>query len=194
MELVELNGRVFQGKEITIETIKENDYTVERGYFFERGGIAVCWKYCKKNILLVKKKEGGCLNCVSHNVNVDGYPKVSFNNITYRLSHFIFSLYHNIAIEEIKGKLLLHSCDNRTCVNPEHLHLGTHDENMQEMKDRNRQAKGEKVSTAKLTVENVRMMREDGFVKPDECYADLFGVKKSTIKLVRECKLWKHVQ
>lgn len=40
---------------------------------------------------------------------------------------------------EIDGGLhVLHSCDNRGCVNPGHLHLGTHAENMHEMVQRGR--------------------------------------------------------
>lgn len=36
--------------------------------------------------------------------------------------------------------MVLHSCDNRRCVNPEHLRLGTNTDNVRDMWDRNRQA------------------------------------------------------
>lgn len=34
------------------------------------------------------------------------------------------------------GLLVLHSCDNKRCVNPSHLHLGTHGQNMAEWNER----------------------------------------------------------
>jgi hypothetical protein len=41
-----------------------------------------------------------------------------------------------------EGKWVLHSCDNRKCVR--HLYLGDHAQNMKDMKDRGRSAKGER--------------------------------------------------
>jgi hypothetical protein len=42
-----------------------------------------------------------------------------------------------------EGMMVLHTCDNRTCVRPDHLYLGTHEQNMRDMKERNRAATGE---------------------------------------------------
>lgn len=48
---------------------------------------------------------------------------------------------HNGYIPE--GMEVIHSCDNRICINPDHLSVGTHSQNMKEAKDRNRIRKGQ---------------------------------------------------
>lgn len=57
---------------------------------------------------------------------------------------------HKIAYEFFKGlvpqgKLVLHKCDNKICVNPEHLYVGTHKDNARDAVER-----GQYVSRAKL--------------------------------------------
>jgi hypothetical protein len=49
------------------------------------------------------------------------------------------------------GVYVLHRCDVRACVNPGHLFLGTHDDNMRDMDAKGRRALGERASGAKLT-------------------------------------------
>jgi hypothetical protein len=49
---------------------------------------------------------------------------------------------HRVSYTEFKGpigdKLVLHECDNRLCINPEHLWLGTQMENVKDMIDKGR--------------------------------------------------------
>ena len=42
------------------------------------------------------------------------------------------------------GMMVLHRCDNRACVRPDHLYLGTHRQNMRDMVTRERAATGER--------------------------------------------------
>jgi len=53
---------------------------------------------------------------------------------------------HRVALKltgvDVEGHLVLHSCDNRKCCNPNHLRTGTHQENMKDMRDRGRSLKG----------------------------------------------------
>jgi len=62
------------------------------------------------------------------------YPKVpDYALKVSRVSYLVFN-------GEIKnGLMVLHHCDNRRCVNPDHLHMGTHQDNMDEMSARGRQ-------------------------------------------------------
>lgn len=46
------------------------------------------------------------------------------------------------------GLQVLHTCDVRHCVNPQHLYLGTHADNMRDKIQRSRQARGESLSRA----------------------------------------------
>lgn len=69
---------------------------------------------------------------------------------------------------DLGNKKVLHHCDNPPCVNPEHLYLGTAQDNIDDMhrRGRARKALGEEASGAKLTkadvIEMRRLYREDG--------------------------------
>ena len=64
----------------------------------------------------------------------NGYGKFYFNNKSIPAHRYSISL----TGKDPAGWEVLHSCDNPPCVNPAHLRLGTHAENMKEAKDRKR--------------------------------------------------------
>ena len=79
-------------------------------------------------------------------VDRDGYGRLRVR--TPDGGHKTF-LVHRIAWELSFGTIkdglwVLHHCDNRKCCRPEHLHLGTHQDNMDEMRCRKRAATGDR--------------------------------------------------
>lgn len=94
--------------------------------------------------------------------------------------------------------LVLHSCDNPPCVRPDHLSLGTHARNMQEMVARGRDPKnaphGERNPFAKLTDEKVRALRAD--FAAGTSFAELgrrYSVSSTVAADVARWRRWKHV-
>lgn len=71
---------------------------------------------------------------------------------------------HRLIYEFTKGKIgnkhVLHKCDNPCCVNPDHLFLGTHQDNMQDMTKKGRTCHGSKHKNAKLTPDQVLEIRK----------------------------------
>lgn len=95
------------------------------------------------------------------------------------------------------GLLVLHMCDNRACVNPDHLLLGTHEDNSRDMVEKGRQrgprtTAGEAHGEAKLTEDAVREIRSSTLT--GRALAARFGVDESTVSLVRRGKSWTHVR
>lgn len=100
-----------------------------------------------------------CINWtkgLSHN----GYGLTTRGNKTYRAHRLAYCDHYGIEHSRIKGLIVRHTCDNRKCVNPEHLELGTHQDNMDDMKQRNRAAKGVSNGNGKLTKANVEYIRK----------------------------------
>jgi len=94
------------------------------------------------------------------------------------------------------GLQCLHRCDVRNCVNPYHLFLGTHQDNMDDMvsKGRDRQLIGESHHSAKLTASQVieiRALAAQGAPQPE--IAKRFGITQSNVSQIVLYKSWKHI-
>jgi hypothetical protein len=135
----------------------------------------------------VVKAESGChewIGCLMPN----GYGQVHLNGKTAYAHRVAYEL-TNGPIQD--GLFVMHSCDNRKCVNPDHLSLGTCDNNMSDMVNTTRQAAGMKNSHAKLTDEQVRQIRiESG---NHSATARRYGVSQTTISEIRARKIWRHI-
>lgn len=94
-----------------------------------------------------------------------------------------------------RGKNVLHRCDRSLCFNPDHLFIGTQLENMRDCVAKDRHARGEEKSTAKLTDSNVRLIRKlaSGGIS-QRALAKRFGIGKSLAGDVVRLKRWKHVK
>lgn len=87
-----------------------------------------------------------------------------------------------------------HRCDVPSCVNPSHLFLGTHADNMLDLKQKGRQARGTRISVAKLTEKDVLAIRaahESGESQKD--IGARFGIDRSNVSFICARKTWSHV-
>lgn len=93
------------------------------------------------------------------------------------------------------GAIVCHHCDNRRCVRPAHLFLGTHKDNSVDAVTKGRTARGEKATRAILTEAQVLLIRESYIkgVVTMPMLADRFGVSKWTINSVLRRDSWRHV-
>ena len=104
-------------------------------------------------------------------------------------------------------KYICHTCDNKSCVNPDHLYVGTHSDNIRDAVIRNRIASGkrqgaythpEKVrrgethSLVKLTESQVIEIRNSRNIKQRKLAIE-YGVHFSTICDILRRKTWKHI-
>lgn len=118
-------------------------------------------------------------------INSGGYPVTWHNNkIAY---------VHRVIMNAQPGQIVMHTCDNPKCINPNHLKIGTHKENSQDMVNKNRQVKGSKSHLAKLNEDIVRLIKIcKGSMSSRQC-AGRFGISKTNVLDIWRGKIWKHV-
>ncbi len=116
------------------------------------GGPDACWEWKLK-------------------LNNKGLPYFSHKGrkqLAYRVT---FQLYHGTTLD--KSQLLLHQCDNPTCCNPKHLRIGTHQENMDDMKQRDRHG------VPVIVVKAIRRLADAGVIHSE--IADRYGLARRTV-------------
>ena len=114
-------------------------------------------------------------------VNVGNKQQVSTHRAAYE-----------VAFGKIpRGLLVLHKCDIPSCINPDHLFVGTYKDNMQDRSSKNRAPLGMNNGNHKLTTEQVLSIRQ----RPMSIrkLAVHYRVSKSTIEMIQSGTTWRHV-
>jgi len=134
--------------------------------------------------------ENDCHVCTSHWKDHDGYPQY-FLKKRMPIGRYIYM--KNFG-EIPEGKVIRHTCDNRACINPEHLLLGTQKDNVRDCVIRGRTAKGENNGCVKLKKEQVIEIRKL-FKTGKYTFAQLsrkFGVY--SVRDIIYKNTWKHIE
>lgn len=125
----------------------------------------------------VKEMESGCHEWKA-GLHRDGYGKFVDFGKTIQAHRVAYSLF----VGEIpKGSWVLHRCDNRKCVNPEHLFLGNAKVNIADM-----DAKKRRGTRSKLTEKDVSSIKEFLYQRfSQQEIADIFNINQTTISRIK---------
>ncbi len=140
----------------------------------------------------VEKQGDGCWNWIAAKTPA-GYGMFQVGvGVTRRAHRVAWMLTHG---DIPKGIFCLHHCDNRLCVNPEHLYLGTHQDNMNDMAARERAPRGEKHHKSKMTAEKVIELRQQ-YANGEGTMEQLgliYGINKASARQIIREIWWRHV-
>lgn len=94
-----------------------------------------------------------------------------------------------------EGRFVCHACDNPPCVNPAHLFLGTTQDNTADRHEKGRDARGERINTAKLTEGDVLAIRAEHAVLglSTTTLGRKYGVSQPMISFIVRRENWTHI-
>lgn len=132
--------------------------------------------------------------------DVDGYGAIKLRHqgqgLMARAPRVSYVLHYG---EIPVGQIVRHKCDNPSCVNPAHLELGTTADNMADKVKRGRlpDQRGERNPANRLTDQRVReiiAVLAEPDPPPQHRIAAMFGVSPMTVSLIRQGKIWTHIE
>jgi len=141
----------------------------------------------KARKIIEEKLENGCVIAGNYPARKDGYLIVERNNKTVYLHRYI---YEQVYGEIPTGKVIRHTCNNSSCINPKHLACGTQKDNIQDEIIRGTFVRGEKNGMAKLTKEKVLEIRKDN-THTYKQLADIYHISPSVAHNVKMEKTWR---
>lgn len=142
-----------------------------------------------------KKSVEECWEWIS-TINDNGYAKISIGGrqgLYARTSRVVYYLYYGNYNEEL---IICHKCDNPSCVNPNHLFLGNHKDNTDDMYKKNRQSeppvyKGEDHGNSKLTDQEVISIYNSSDTVKN--IAIQYNICTLTVYRIKKGEGWKHL-
>lgn len=139
--------------------------------------------------LVNKNTSTGCWEWTG-NLYATGYGSYYFDGKTRRAHRIAMFL----TTKRWATQFILHSCDNRLCVNPEHLREGNAKDNAADAVARHRTPQGEKHGSAKLTGDQVVAIR-DAYKTGirQQRLADIFNIHQAHVSDIVNYKRWGHI-
>lgn len=123
-------------------------------------------------------------------IDKSGYGRVWFRKKNFLAHRMVFILNFGEIPDDFH---VCHKCDERRCINPDHFFLGKNIDNVKDKVSKNRQAKGVKNGRAKLTLDQVQIIKElykDGLTQNQ--IANYFKVSQWTISAILNKKKWNY--
>jgi hypothetical protein len=122
-----------------------------------------------------------------------GYGRFSYNGRKWRANRLAWIFSIGLIPD---GLHVLHTCDNPACVNPNHLWLGTHQDNVddRERKGRNKPPRGEanpRHALIEKEVIEIRMALNKN--KSPSKLAEMYRVSRATIHNIKTRRTWAHI-
>jgi len=123
----------------------------------------------------------------------DGYGFIKVNKTNIRAHRFSYQLHYGKFNKELH---VLHKCDNRLCVRPDHLFLGTNKDNVDDKVSKDRQAKGSINGNSILNEEQVKEIKFHlqnkyyGYMKD---LVSKYNVSERCIRDIKSGRTWKHI-
>lgn len=135
--------------------------------FVEVGALDECWNW-------TASKQGG-YGQIGDDM---GLRPVRAHRLSYEIHHGPIPA----------GMMVCHHCDNRACVNPAHLFIGTQLDNMRDMQRKGRGPRGERHGRHRLTESQVVQIRGDA--RPQREIADDYGITQTAVSAIKRRKSW----
>jgi len=131
--------------------------------------------------------KSGCYICISHKVGASGYPYIYRDGITISAVKYLWERRYG---KVPHGLCLLHKCDNRLCINPDHIFLGTKTDNAKDRDLKLRHCYGSRNSQAKLKEKDVLEIFHNELSSYNEI-SSRFKISKGQIKRIKNKECWK---
>ena len=131
----------------------------------------------------------GCYICTSHAKDSCGYHQLRYQGKRNKAHRLVYELNNGPLTSE---QVVRHKCDNSSCINPDHLEIGTHADNVLDRVSRGRSAKGTRSGKAKLSEDDVVKIRLSP-LSPTEL-SRIYSVGPEYITKVRKGKTWNHIR
>lgn len=136
-----------------------------------------------------KINKNDCYVCTSHSLDSEGYVSCKRNGKKMPIYRHIYRFFKGAPK---KGMVIRHTCDNRRCINPNHLVLGSHQDNVKDRVLRGRSAKGEANGRSKLTERQVLAIYKDKKNTRVELGIK-YNVHRQAIRKIQLGETWKYL-